>query len=406
MLSTCETPAQEMVGPLPKGQGSGHGVAAPIRICFLIDDLALAGTETQLLALIRGLDRSRFRPYLCLLRGTNTQSRRLEPTDCRVMRLGVGALARPSAIRAAIRFAQFLRRERIDVLQVYFPDSTAFGIPVGWLAGVPCRVRTRNNMGHSLTRLQSYLGRLLNGLTTTTIANCAAAKAALLQQERPAGERVVVLENGVDLERFAGVPPLRLKAAAESRTIGAVANLRRVKGLDLLIEAATRLAGSFPSLRFRVAGDGSGRPVLEDAIRQRGLVGKFKLVGPVRDIPAFLGEIDVAVLCSRAEGMPNCLLEYMAAGRPIVATDVGAVSELITNGVHGVVVQPGDASALACGIQRLIENQPLAQRMAEAARRHVCDKYSRQAMIRRFEWFYEQIVDRYATKSGPYSGSR
>jgi glycosyltransferase involved in cell wall biosynthesis len=399
-------PTREMTAPLADGQRRGHGVAAPIRICFLIDDLALAGTETQLLALIRGLDRSRFRPYLCLLRGANTQSRRLEPMDCPVWRLGVGALARPSAIRAALRFAQFLRLERIDVLQVYFPDSTYFGIPIAWLAGVPSRVRTRNNVGHFLTRLQCYLGRLLNGLTTSTIANCAAAKAALLDQERAPAERVFVLENGVDVDRFAGVAPLRLKKATELRTIGAVANLRPVKGIDLLIDAAYRLTGSFPNLRFRVAGDGPDRSALERGIRQRGLVSKFELLGSVRDIPAFLGETDVAVLCSRAEGMPNCLLEYMAAGRPIVATDVGAVNGLISNEVHGLVVPAGDAAALASGIERLIEGPRLAQMMAEAARRRASDQYSRQAMIRRFELFYEQIARRPATQTAPFRGGR
>jgi glycosyltransferase involved in cell wall biosynthesis len=395
-----------MMAASPKGLCPGHGAFFPIRICFLIDDLALAGTETQLLALIHELDRSRFRPYLCLLRGGNAQSRGLEPSNCPVMRLGVGALARPSAIRAAFRFAQFLRREHIDVLQVYFPDSTFFGIPVAWLAGVPCRIRTRNNLGHSLTRLQSCLGRLLNELTTSTITNCAAAKSALLDQEGTVAERVFVLENGVDLERFVAVPPLLLRAAAESKTIGAVANLRPVKGLDLLIDAATRLAGPIPNLRFRVAGGGSDRPVLEHAIRRRGLAGKFELVGPVHDIPAFLGEIDVAVLCSRAEGMPNCLLEYMAAGRPIVATAVGAVSDLITNGVHGLVVPPGDPAALASGIKQLIKDPELAHRMADAARWRVREQYSRQAMIRRFESFYEQLGRRCATKTKPPSGSR
>src|SRR5258708_6652151 len=85
----------------------------PVRVCFLIDELAAAGTETQLLALIRHLDRSQVQPYLCLLRGNSPASRALEPTDCPVVRLGVGALARPRALYAALRFLSFLRRESI-----------------------------------------------------------------------------------------------------------------------------------------------------------------------------------------------------------------------------------------------------------------------------------------------------
>jgi len=103
----------------------------------LIDELAAAGTETQLLALVRRLDRRRVQPSLCLLRGDSAASRALEPADCPVLRLGVGSLRSPATLVRAWRLARFLRRERIDVLQVYFPDSTYFGVPVAWLAGVP-----------------------------------------------------------------------------------------------------------------------------------------------------------------------------------------------------------------------------------------------------------------------------
>src|SRR5207245_11089856 len=157
----------------------------PVRVCFLIDSLQPAGTETQLLALIRHLNRSRVRPFLCLLDGEDELSRSLEPKDCPVLRLGVKGLSRPQSLAKAWRLARFLRRERIDVLQVYFPDSTYFGVPVAWLAGVPAIVRTRNNVGHWLTPLHRRLGRLLNGFTTATIANCEAARQALLESEGP-----------------------------------------------------------------------------------------------------------------------------------------------------------------------------------------------------------------------------
>src|SRR5579884_2857105 len=146
----------------------------PVRVCFVIDELAPAGTEIQLLALIRHLDRRRVWPYLCLLRGDNAVSQALEPDDCPILRLDVGSLRHPRTLLRAWRFLRFLRRERIDVVQAYFADSSYFGIPAAWLAGVPHRIRTRNNVGHWLTPLHRRLGRLLNVLTTRTVANCAA----------------------------------------------------------------------------------------------------------------------------------------------------------------------------------------------------------------------------------------
>jgi glycosyltransferase involved in cell wall biosynthesis len=359
-----------------------------VRVCFLIDELATAGTETQLLALIRGLNRARVQPYLVLLRGDADASRRLEPHDCPVLRLGVGSLRNPATALRAIRFIRFLWRERIDVVQVYFPDSSYFGLPAAWLARVRHRVRTRNNIGHWMTPAHRLLGRALNVLTTATVANCAAARDSLLDDEKPDLQRVFVLSNGVDVDRFLTLPP----PAGPARCIGAVANLRQVKGLDVLIDAAARLQDDFPDLTFRVAGEGDERPNLQRQIREAGLEGRFHLAGSQRDIPAFLAGLDVAVLPSRAEGMPNAVLEYMAAARPLVATKVGAVREMIHDGKHGLLVSPDDPAALAAAIARLVTQPLLARRLGEAARERACAQYSRAAMVRRFEAFYTHLV--------------
>jgi glycosyltransferase involved in cell wall biosynthesis len=369
----------------------------PVRVCFLIDELATAGTETQLLALIRHLDRSRIRPYLVLLRGDSPASRALEPDDCPVLRLGVGSLRSVKTAFKAMSFIHFLWRKRIDIVQAYFPDSSYFGVPAAWLAGVPHRVRTRNNIGHWMTRGHRLLGKVLNLFTTATVANCDAARRALLADERPRRERVYVLENGVDLDRFLALPLLGATRGANAprsprQCVGAVANLRHVKGLDVFVRAASMLTERFPDVSFRIAGEGEQRGELEDHVRQAALAGRFDLPGKQTDVPGFLAGLDVAVLSSRAEGMPNAVLEYMAAGRPIVATAVGAVPELITDGVHGLLVPPDDAGALAAAIARLLADRVLAGQLAEAARRRAVERYSRRAMVRRFEEFYTRLV--------------
>jgi glycosyltransferase involved in cell wall biosynthesis len=377
-------------------RGEGRAAPAtvrPIRICFLIDELAPAGTETQLLALIRHLDRRRFRPYLCLLRGDNPVSRELEPADCPVLRLGVGRLLGLTALTGAVRFARFLRRERSDILQAYFPDSSYLGVPAAWLARVPHRLRTRNNVGHWLTPLHRLLGRALNRFSTGTIANCAAARRALLADERPDPTKVVVLENGVDLSRFRAVPIQTREQVGTQQVVGVVANLRPVKGLDVFLEAAARLARVNRDVVFRVAGEGELRPTLEHEAARLGLGDRLQLPGSVANVPGFLAGLDVAVLPSRAEGMSNALLEYMAAGRAIVATAVGATPDLIDDGTHGLLVPPGDAGRLAEAIGRLLTDPALAQRLGESARLRAWQRYSREAMVRRFEDFYQRLAD-------------
>ena len=384
--------APRISSPRTHGERNADTSPRPVRVCFLIDELATAGTETQLLALIRHLDRRRVRPYLCLLRGDSPLSQALEPGDCPIVRLSVGALRHPTTLAAAWRFIRFLRRERIDVLQVYFPDSSYFGLPTAWLAGVKHRVRTRNNLGHWLTPLHRLLGRMLNVLTTRTVANCAAARQALLEAEHPRSESVLVLENGVDLRRFRDIPPMAARPASEKKCVGVVANLRPVKGLDGFIRAAGRLHSQHPRTVFEVAGEGELRAELEQQATAEGLAGRFAIRGIVADVPGFLAGLDVAVLSSHAEGMSNALLEYMAAGRAIVATAVGAAAELIEDGIHGLLVPPGDDERLAEAIGRLLADPVLARRLGAAARRRTRERYSREAMVRRFEDFYEGLL--------------
>ena len=200
-----------------------------------------------MLALIRRVDRRKVQPYLCLLRGDSPLSRALEPDGVPVLRLGVGSLLSSRGLVRAARFVWFLRRERVNVVQAYFPDSTYFGMPLAWLAGVPYRVRTRNNSGHAATPLHRRLGRWVNPLTTCTLANCDAAKESLLRDERPNPETVHVLENGVDLEPFESVPLFQAERANHPPRIGVVANLRPVKGLDLMLlrrRGSSRTGGS------------------------------------------------------------------------------------------------------------------------------------------------------------------
>jgi L-malate glycosyltransferase len=361
----------------------------PVRVCFLIDSLSRAGTETQLVALISCLDRSRVEPFLCLLRDDPDRPNPLEPEDCPILRLGVRSFRQPTLPLRVLRMARFLRRRHLDVLQVYFPDSTYFGVLAGWLARVPHIVRTRNNLGYSLTPWARRLGSLCNRVVSRTIANCDACRRSLLADEGPPPESVVVLENGVDVWRFLGLPAGNERMGPPR--VGMVGNLRSIKQPELLVRAAAQVCVAHPDVTFHIAGEGELRPRLEKLIRDLGLQNRFFLAGAIGDVPRFLANLDVAVLCSRSEGMSNAVLEYMAAGRPIVATAVGGNMELIKDGETGLLVPPGNVLNLAIAIGRLLENRLFAARLGAAARRRAVQRYSREAMVRRFEDFYLQL---------------
>jgi glycosyltransferase involved in cell wall biosynthesis len=300
-------------------------------------------------------------------------------------------LLRPHALKQAWLLAQYLRRERIDVLQMYFPDSTYLGVVAGRLAGVPRLVRSRHNLGHDLTPALRRLNRLCNLFVHRTVANCHAARRSLLAEEGTPADAVTVLENGVDLSRFRPIPTWAPPPIA-ARRVGVVANLRPVKGLEVLIDAAALLKTEFPDLEFHVAGEGDQRPALEQRVRERGLEGRFHLPGATRDVPGFLATLDLAVLCSHSEGMSNAILEYMAAGRPVAATRVGAADELIEDGVSGLLVPPAHPGQLADAIGRLLREPETAARLAAAARERAYSHFSREAMVARYEDFYLSLA--------------
>lgn len=361
----------------------------PLRVCFLIDRLRRAGTESQLVALIEHLDRARVQPYLCLLDGADAESQDLEPAGCPVLRLGVRSLHRPRSLAKVWQFSRFLKRERIDILQLHFPDSSYFGMAAGKLAGVPRIVRTRFNLGYWMTPLHRWLGRLCTRLADATVTNCDACKEAVVADEWSRPDTVAVLENGVDLQRFAR--PVERREGP--RRVGMVANLRPVKNPQVFVEAAGRVARQFPDVDFVIAGEGESRAALQQQIAAAGLGGRFGLPGQLADVPAFLAGLDVAVLCSQSEGSSNALLEYMAAGRPIVATAVGGSVQLVKDHVHGLLVPPGDAEALAGAISRLLGQPNMASRLGANARRRVEQHYSLPARARRFEDFYDRLME-------------
>jgi glycosyltransferase involved in cell wall biosynthesis len=356
----------------------------------MIDRLTRAGTETQLLALIRQLDRRRVEPMLVLLDGEDDISRALEPADCPVLRLGVRKLVGLTAARAALRLRAFWRETRPDVLKTYFLDSAYFGVPLARLCGVPHVLRVRNNLGYWLTRKHRLLGRTIRPLVDATLTNTDAGKDALIQQDGLSSDRVTVLPNGVDTVRY---NRFMLPDTSKKRVrVGCVANLRPVKNIDGLMRAAMDALERFPQLVFEVAGDGEQREDLERLHADLGLGERFKLRGSVADVAGFLRTVDIAVLPSHSEGMSNALLEYMSAGRAVVATDVGANAALVQHRKSGLIVPPGNGAALVDAIGQLLANPLRAAGYGAAARTRAEAEYSRAAMTRRFEEFYRGLV--------------
>lgn len=370
------------------------GRGRPIPVCFIIDRLFPGGTESQLIKLLRNLDRSRIEPHLCLLDGEDPLSISLEPTGLPILRLGIKSLHHASTLKKAVFFRNYLIDNKIEIVQTYFFDSTYFGVAVARLARVRRIVRTRFMLDDLVPRIHRWPTRLTNRFVHGYIVNCDACRRSLARDERLDAAKIEIIPNEVDYERFANVPDLEVTCAKDRPyRVGMVGNLWPVKEPWHLLEAARILVPKYPRISFHLAGRGDLAEELDRRIRVGGLQGRVFLHGAVEDIPGFLANLDVAVLTSRSEGLPNAIIEYMAAGRAIVATSVGGTPELLDDGIHGRLIPPGDPVRLASAIAELAENPVLAAHMGRAARSRAKEHYSPQARSNRIMDFYRRLLD-------------
>jgi len=214
--------------------------------------------------------------------------------------------------------------------------------------------------------------------------------------------RLSRIGNGVDLEAFRRAEPkLHLEAGCgRDPVVGFVGRLLADKGCAVLLAAARTVLAERQDTRFVFVGDGPARPELEQASARFGISSSVIFTGVRRDMAAIYASLDVLVLPSLNEAMPMCLLEAMAAGKPVIGTPVGGVGEVIIPGKTGLLAQPGDPEGLASAILSLINDRKWAARLAQDGRAHVSACFSADATARKYLEAYQEAVSRRLSTAG------
>jgi glycosyltransferase involved in cell wall biosynthesis len=233
---------------------------------------------------------------------------------------------------------------------------------------------------------------------------------AQAKKARAAGakaQRTRVIHNAVDPERFADPGPrYRTKLERYFRTprrriIGAAGRLSPEKGYAVLVAAAEQLLQEDPSLGFVVFGEGPRRAELLQQINEAGLAGSFILPGFRADLDCFIPHLDLMVLPSFTEGLPNVLLEAFAAGVPVVATAVGGTPELVEDGVSGYLVPPGDPGKLADGIRQALTGDEHPRELGFQGRQRVLEEFSFRAQAERYQALFAELCGAPAPSAEP-----
>ena len=218
-----------------------------------------------------------------------------------------------------------------------------------------------------------------------------------IREEGRAVAPISLIYNGVDLQRYNHQQPCctlheEYLIPADAQIVGVVARLEAEKGHRTLLEAWPLVLAEVPSARLLIIGEGSERDSLEAQVASLGIEDRVVFTGRREDVPAVTAALDVAVLPSYREAQGLSVLEAMALGRPVIASRVGGIPEMIEDGVSGLLVEPHDCDALAAGIVRLLTDHPLADMIAHRGHELVHDRFCIELMVHSISDLYDQAA--------------
>jgi len=373
----------------------------PRRVFFLVDSLEVGGSESQAVELALRLPRARYIVTLGCLRMQGPLLTRLQGSGISVVefhpRGGIDSLRGSWQL---LRLAKFLSRERFDIVHTHDLWSNLMGVPAAFLARVPVIISSQRDLSH----LPWYRGkrtvwlRRIQSLSSMVLANANPIREQLIQEGHLRPEKVRVVHNGVEVEKFNRTScdsHIVFANAGGGKRVVLVGNMTsEVKGHRVLINAAAIIVREFQDVRFVLVGDGAYRKQFEAQVGELGLERHFLFLGRREDVPEILTACDIAVLPSKTEGLPNALLEYLAAGLPTVASNVGGNAEIVKDGVTGLLVPPDNAELLATAVLRFLHDPDLARRLGQSGTEYVRQTFSFERLVEQTEVLYSELLGR------------
>jgi glycosyltransferase involved in cell wall biosynthesis len=368
-----------------------------IKLLKMLTNFHIGGTERQVVNLALGIDPARFDLHLACLQSSGALLGELKALQVPRPEFRIGRFYNPVTFWQGMRLAQYIRKNRIQIVHSYGFYSNVFTVPCAWLAGKSFIVASIRDTGDVLTASQRWVQKLVCRLADCVLVNAEAIRDKLVEQGY-APAKIIVIRNGITVTKFGksqknSLLRQELALPLSAPLVVVFSRLNQMKGIQYFLDAAIILAGRFPEARFLVVGDGESRKELEEYAWRSGLGQQTVFTGFRSDVPELLSEAAVSVLPSLSEGLSNSMLESMASGVPVVATRVGGNPEVIEHGVTGLLVPSRDSAALAAAIGRVLEDKELAASFAQAGIRRVAELFSMERSVRETEHLYQRLVE-------------
>ncbi len=362
-----------------------------VKILHLTTDSRIVGTEKNIIDLVTHLDKDRYENIVVALMPGRELMNKLRAlgikAECLAMRSKFDLLE-------GFRLYRVIKDGRADILHTYLFHANILGRVVGKLARAPViisSIRVMERRRHHL-----WIDWLTNWMVDVETCVCEAVREFTIQKARIRPEKLVTILNGIDVEQYdlnidTGDKKKELGVDSNYPILGVAGRLHEQKGHVYLLKAMPWIIREHPKAVLLVAGDGPLRRKLENLCSKLLIDTKIKFLGIRYDIKEIMSMVDVFILPSLWEGMPNVLLEAMALGRAIVATRVGGVEELIDDGASGILVAPGDEEQLAEAIIGILARPNGGGVLGREARKEVSRKFSPENMVSGTEKLYERF---------------
>lgn len=370
-----------------------------IKVLFIISTLQRnGGAEKNLCDVVEHLDPQNFISTVLTFQGGEV-SKSLKSRGYDVYVYGIKKLLSTLSIIKAWELRRFIIKKEIDIIITYHHDADIWGFFVSLLAGNLPLVSSRRDMGFQLTSKHIWFYRIFGRWFSKLITVSDAVKNAIAQREWIKSDRMVTIHNGLNPNKFknscrANKIKEELGISPKDVIIGMVASFRPIKGQMYLVEAIKEVVAECRNIRVIIVGynDTEYFEQVNDRVKELALDDHFIFTGARRDIPDLLSIFDIFVISSVNEGFSNAIIEAMAAGKPVVASNSGGNPESVMDELSGLLFTPCDSRALADRLLELIEDPEMRNAMSKNGMYAVAENFQLDHMIQKIENLVKETV--------------
>lgn len=367
-----------------------------INILHIMTKIPVGGVENQLLTVLRTYDRNKYLPVVCSMSDKGKIGAEIEEEGIEVVCLNKFKRSFDWTIISDLY--RLIKERDIKIVRTHQFHANFYGRVAAILARVPCIIASVHNLYNRDKKIhRRVINWILAGLSDRVVAVSSAVKEDIIKYDHINKKKIMVINNGIDKELFnsqdrstmrkeLGIPP-------DVHVIGTVGRLTYQKGQKYLIEALACLKDKFSKIRLMLIGDGPLKDELKDYTKSLGMDDDVMFLGTRRDVPALLSAIDIFVLPSLREGLVNSLLEAMAAARPVIASDIKPIREIVDSEAVGILVPVKNSEKMATSIEVLLNDRSLADKIGRAARQKVLASFDIKRTVSMYSSLFDEILE-------------